>query len=91
MDLKKVFSSWEVILPCFIILGILSYSYINHILLLFYSTLGLLSICLIMIQLAHRKYRGGWNGLSIIVILWPFVFAMICLTFYTLLQKSTLF
>lgn len=73
--------SWPSISGFSIILGIIIWSYINHMLFILYSSVGLLIICLSMLRTyAYRKdqnYNGGWNGLSFIVILLPFVFLVV--------------
>jgi hypothetical protein len=73
--------SWPSIGGFSIITGIIIWSYINNILFILYSSLGLFTLCVAMLRIyAYRKeekYNGGWNGLSLMVILYPFVFLIV--------------
>jgi hypothetical protein len=76
------------------ILGIISWSYIQHIPFLLYSNIGLVVTCIILLnKFAYRKnairWNGGWNGLSFTIILYFFVFITMCLNIsYIFIKKN---
>lgn len=77
-----------------IILGIISWSYIQYIPFLLYSNIGLVVTCIILLnKFASRKntirWNGGWNALSFTIILYFFVFITMCLNIsYIFIKKN---
>ncbi len=61
---------------------ILMWSYINHIVFIMYSALGLIIIT-ITVLLVYRNgkiYWTKWDAVSYMGALYPFVFSLVCLT-----------
>jgi hypothetical protein len=76
-----------------IIAGIITWSYLNDISFLLYSTLGLSTLCVAMLRKyaarkGQLKWNGNWNGLSFGLILWFFVFLIVGLTIAYLLYEK---
>jgi hypothetical protein len=79
--------SWGSIIGFSIIIGIMIWSYMKHIAIITYSTLVLLITCITMIRLyAYNKssifieLTGGYNGITLFVTLYFFVFVTIFTT-----------
>jgi hypothetical protein len=91
---KNIWYSWESILGFSILLGIIVWSYTKHIAFLLYSNIGLLITCIILLNLfaartKYKKQNGGWNALSFLLILYPFVFISITMAIgYVMYPKN---
>jgi len=77
--------SWESIFGFFVMVSIISWSYVSHIPFLLYSNIGLLVMCIILIyKIAYRKsqlsWNGGWNGMAFGLVLYFFVFVSVSLS-----------
>ena len=84
---ENVLYSWPSILGFCIMIGILIWSYTNHITTLVYSTSAIFLVCVTMIQI-YAPMKKGYNALSFFVILWPCVFLTIAFTLAYFIYKN---
>ena len=88
---KNGLYAWPSILGFSVIIGIIAWSYINNLLFILYSSIGLLSICVVVLRLYVYKKNGvdgGWNLISLMVYLYFFVFLIVGITISYLLYEN---